>query len=337
MRRFIGALCALLFIVSLPAALILVNSENLLFKSATYEQALQTTGLYARLPALLSRQISSGLVNASGQPGGPDYLKLLSAKDLEDLINVAIPPEQMQALAGQILDQGFDYLDGKTDSVSISLVAFKADFGANSAQAIRRILAGQPDCSPQALIGIAIQIASGQQSLGAALCNPPAQVLSALMPMLSQGLQTEIATLPDSLPLFTTADQPGLRPAVQRARLVMRLSLLVPLALLLLVTVLVVRSLRGWLRWWGLPLLSAGAIGLLAGLLVAPITGLILAAALPWMPAWLAGLVAALPDVPLAVTRQVAEALISQSLAILIVGLALSLAALVTRSRNSER
>ena len=337
MRPFIGALCALLFIVSLPAALILVNAENQLFKSSTYKTALQTTGLYARLPALVSQQISSGLATTPGQPGEAGYLKLLSAKDLENLINVVIPPEQMQALAGQTLDQAFDYLDGKTDSVSISLVAFKADFGQNSTQAIRRILAGQPDCTPQALIGIAMQIASGQQSLGAALCNPPAQVLSALMPILSQGLQAEISTLPDSLPLFKTADQPGLRPAVQRARLIMRWSLLVPLALLLLMTVLAVRSLRGWLRWWGLPLLAGGAIGLLAGLLYAPVTGLILAAALPGMPPWLAGLVAALPDVPLAVARQVADPLVSQSLAALVVGLALSLLALITRSRKSER
>jgi hypothetical protein len=51
----------------------------------------------------------------------------------------------------------------------------------------------------------------------------------------------------------------------------MRLSPLLPIILLLLITMLVVRSLYSWLRWWGIPLLTTGIISLILSLMTAPI------------------------------------------------------------------
>ena len=51
----------------------------------------------------------------------------------------------------------------------------------------------------------------------------------------------------------------------------MRLSPLLPILFLLLVTMLMVRSLNTWLRWWGIPLLVSGGISLVMSLLTGPI------------------------------------------------------------------
>jgi len=45
----------------------------------------------------------------------------------------------------------------------------------------------------------------------------------------------------------------------------------VPLFLLSIITVIVVRSTKSWLKWWGYPLLISGGIGLLLSFLTKPI------------------------------------------------------------------
>jgi hypothetical protein len=56
----------------------------------------------------------------------------------------------------------------------------------------------------------------------------------------------------------------------------MKLSLLLPIGFLLMLTITIVNSFRSWLTWWGLPLLSAGFIAILMSLIGAPIIGFIL-------------------------------------------------------------
>jgi len=51
-------------------------------------------------------------------------------------------------------------------------------------------------------------------------------------------------------------------------RLAIRLSPLLPLALLLLVTLFGVRSLKGFLRWWGIPLLIVGVIAVVGAAMI---------------------------------------------------------------------
>jgi hypothetical protein len=65
----------------------------------------------------------------------------------------------------------------------------------------------------------------------------------------------------------------------------MRLSPLLPILCLLAITALAVRSLRGWLNWWGYPLLLAGFISMslsaLSRSLASGIFQLFIAPALP--------------------------------------------------------
>jgi hypothetical protein len=43
------------------------------------------------------------------------------------------------------------------------------------------------------------------------------------------------------------------------------------LGFLLLISLLAVRGLKDWLRWWGIPLLITGAIGIIVGIAIMPL------------------------------------------------------------------
>ncbi|MCL4528892.1 MAG: hypothetical protein M1282_05720, partial [Chloroflexi bacterium] len=58
---------------------------------------------------------------------------------------------------------------------------------------------------------------------------------------------------------------------LQLMRLVIRLSPLIPLALLFGITILAVRSFKGWLAWWGWPLMLTGLPGIFIGFSGAPL------------------------------------------------------------------
>jgi hypothetical protein len=308
--------------------LILANTENKLFKSETYKQALQTSGLYERLPALASQQIISTLAaeaSAESQDEELGFLKYLTIKDWEILILTVLPPQEMRQFTEHTLDQIFDYLDGRSDSVVISLAPFKQRLSQKSAEAAEQILATQPPCTAQQLIGIAAVLASGGDELDGKLCKPPTEMTPLVLPLMGLGVRAGITGIPDSVPLFTEARQPvDLRSRIELARLGMRSSPLVPLFFLLLLSLLAVRSRKSWLRWWGIPFTAAGALGLLVGLLNEPILRLLLIIQTANMPAYLAYSFEAALDVLLAVTREVANPLMLYSALILVAGIAMT-------------
>jgi hypothetical protein len=106
-------------------------------------------------------------------------------------------------------------------------------------------------------------------------------------------------------------------------RLVMRFSLLIPIALLFVITILAVRTFKGWLVWWGWPILLTGLFGFPIGLAGAPL--------LRWiMERWLAKrftitltpeISASLRTVVDAALRQILKPVVWESLALFIIGL----------------
>ena len=56
--------------------------------------------------------------------------------------------------------------------------------------------------------------------------------------------------------------------ALQKINMALPYAPLFPLALLLLLALFTVRSLRGWMRWWGIPLFLAGLLTLMLGIVL---------------------------------------------------------------------
>jgi len=270
-RKFVAWICALLFIVSGMAALLLFNVERNALTSATYKQAFEDQKLYERMPKILANALhTSTAENLNADP----YLKALSVEDWEATIASLLPPEELKSLADTTLDALFDYMNGKTDSAVVSLLPFKGHLVGNSGvEAIRKILQAQPACTAEQLLQIGLGfIKSGD----VALCNPPEGLMGLMTPLIESQLQVLTIAVPDQITLISGA-QSG-TPADPRlklnwARALMKIMPVFPLLFLFCLTIFVVRSLGDWLKWWGYPFFITGGITALVALVGAPLLG----------------------------------------------------------------
>jgi hypothetical protein len=333
--RSLAILCAVLFVITLFAALLLVSAENRLFTAITYKRAFESSNLYERMPKLLAEQIITNLtanpcadkplaclppestelracleekltseafielsagsraptpeesdaiqacidqfgpIPAPEPKDTPGYLKYLTVQDWEILIGTLVPPEQMKVITEQTVNDVFAYLNGDAAEAAVSLTPVKQTLAQNGVQAARRILSAQPDCTDEQLLTLTANLAMGIDLGNQTLCNPPADLTDTLLPLLETSVQAEITTIPDSIPILGPDNRPALA-AFQLTRAIIRLSLLLPVILLILMTIFVVRTLKGWLAWWGIPFIFTGVLAVLAALFSTPLTRLTL-------------------------------------------------------------
>jgi hypothetical protein len=140
-----------------------------------------------------------------------------------------------------------------------------------------QLLNSQQPCTSEDLT----QLTSGMSNGGMIFCKPPEASLPTITALLPDLLNSVVTQIPDKATLINPpapgAPIPGSGPfgadpisTLRTIRLVMRLSLLIPLIFLLLVTLFAVRSLKSWLRWWGIPFFFTGLIALVLGISIVP-------------------------------------------------------------------
>lgn len=325
--QFCAVLCVILFSLTFVTALILVNAESQLFKSETYKDALQASGIYTKLPNLLSEQLFAGETNITEQPGDKSgFLNYLSAKDWEILISTVFPPAEMRHFSEQALDQIFNSLNGRNfitpadaPTVSISLIPIKQSIRLNGTQAIRKMLLAHPNCSVPELTTLISEFAFDLPRAQGQLCNPPPEISLLMSSAIEQAIQGQAAALPDSLPVLGAEQSLQVLPNLEQARLVMRFGLLLPLIFLLLVGVLAAHLRKGRLCWLGRSLFIGGMLSLLIGLTGIPIARLI------WTATPSSRLAAALLDVLWVVMQTVTFPVIVQSLVAVTLGMGMYL------------
>ena len=279
--RFIASIFAILFVVTAVAALLLTTLGQQVLSLQLYKNVLAQQQIYERLPGLIGETLASGESTQGITPGGmPPFMKNLSASNWETLINLILPPKDMKIMAEGTIDQVFAYLNGKTDSARLSLVQLKAHLtGPAGTDVLTQLLRSEPACTNEELAKINAGLASDETLF----CNPPDEAtLNKLLSNLRKQLNDAVTKIPDEAVIIKPppagSPAPGSGPfgadpisTIRTVRLFLPLSLLVPLAFLLLVTLFGVRSLKGWMRWWGIPIFFAGIILLGLGIAVLPV------------------------------------------------------------------
>ena len=271
--KFIAGICAILFIITGVMALLLFNIERKAFTSTTYKQAFENQNLYARMPSILANALSTTILQNQNTP---TFIKTLTLTDWEAAISSMLPPEELKAITDDALDSIFDYINRKTDSVTISVIPLKSHFiGVSGVEVVKQVLRVQPACTAEQLQAIAFGFLSGGDII---LCSPPEDVLTLLTPIIESQIQIMTVTIPDEVTLISsvlsgTPNDPRLR--LNNVRLLMLLSPLLPAVFLLGITIFAVRSLKEWLTWWGWSIFVTGAGALLVALLGSPVIGFV--------------------------------------------------------------
>lgn len=207
-------------------------------------------------------------------------LEDLSTTQWEELINYLLPVGGLQRMTESGLDEIFGYVNGKSNTVRVSMVSLKKRLtGESGDQLIRFLLEAQPACTTEELI----QINAGNFENGggtAIYCAVPEEARPLVMPAMRQRLEIAASEIPDDLVITepvpgTAVNQSPLGQdpltVARTIRTWIRFSPLLPLTLLLLMTAFNGRSIKGWLRSWGNPLILAGLIGLSIGLAAQPL------------------------------------------------------------------
>jgi hypothetical protein len=329
--RTLAIILAAAFVLTAVAALILFNLERRAFDPATYTKALLKENFYRKFPALLGDLLARNLGDTA-----PAFARRMTAANWETLVQTLLPAQQLQDMTEEAIDQFFAYLNGQTENPHLSLIPMKENLVSPAGlDAAITIIKAQPACTLE-------QIARLLLTFGQDLCNPPQEILDLLRPIIQAQLRASAAAIPDEISLVTDRDSSA-RPAsrlqgLKTVRLLMRLSPLIPMALLLAVTLLVVRTLRSWLTWWGWPLLATGVLGMLVAFGGAPlfrgtVEQILSRRMTVSMPAQLAGSIRAIVDTAL---REMLKPAGWEFLALFIAGAAMLVAAYYLTGRAQK-
>ena len=273
MGKFIAGICAFLFIFTGVIALLFFNIERKGFSSTIYKQAFEKQNLYQRMPAILANAVTTVVTQNTNLP---TFVKTLTAANWESTISSVLPPQELKVIADEALDSIFDYINRRTNSVVISVIPLKSHLvGPSGVEVVRQILRAQPACTPEQLQAIALGLLTGGDIL---LCSPPEDIMALLTPVIESQIQFLSVAVPDRITLVSealsgTPSDP--RPRLNSLRLILLFSPLLPVAFLVAITIFAVRDLKGWLNWWGWPLMLTGMSSLLVAWLGSPIVGLI--------------------------------------------------------------
>lgn len=275
MRGCLNALAAVvagLFVATAVMALLLVNGAHILTNRAALKEALALDDLLRdTLPVLIT-----GMVEEQARAQGLPVPNLDAAGLTETVLNT-LPPDWLAGVTDTAVDSLLDYLEtgdeaGAVLDVDVSPVMAQWQ-GEVGRQAVLAIVQSLPTCTDLS----SFDLTSGTLPT----CVPPGipaeELAIQLFSVVSGTVLPQIvgATAVVRIPLLSaetlSADQLAMLQRLRQwyawAGLAWRLWLL-PLACLLLILLLGVRSAAGWGYWWGGPMAAAGLLGLLLAVLL---------------------------------------------------------------------
>jgi len=342
--RFIATLSVILFVITTVLALFLTTINRQVFKANIYKNALVEQNIYARLPEIVAIAISSQSGAGGNGAGEAPSFTLLTAADWQAIVATLLPPGDLQTMTESTLNQLFAYLDGKTEAVTVPLDKLKERLaGPAGTDLILQLINSRPACSEQELL----QLLNGTDHSSLILCKPPDLVVSLVVPLFQELLVTVTAELPDQVTIIKP--QPAGAPplgtgpfgadpitTIRIVRLIMRLSPLLSLVFLLLVTLFTVRSFKSLMHWWGIPIFVSGAMAL--GLEISALLALNLAWAtyiVPRIPSFIpADLTGIGQELARSIVHTIMEGVVPPAIILLVIGLAAWIGSYFIKPKN---
>ncbi len=190
-------------------------------------------------------------------------LSQFTPQDWETFIAALVPAEAWQQIFEASVDDLFRLLYGQTDRVTLQLTPLQQALNTEqAADALLALLENKPACTPEEIIRWQRYI-GGEIDTAPDLCQFPLVLYPQVKPVLQTYLQEYAAALPPTLTLVQTPDAAEMARQVRGFRFALRAAPALPLLFLAAVSLLMIRSLYDWLRWWGLPVFLSGLVGLL--------------------------------------------------------------------------
>ncbi len=296
--RILAGIALLLFVISAALTIMVLNVRLFLLAPETYSEAFRQEGVYQELPALAADQMLFSMTynpcqedpsrcegeGPSEQPeslegGLPGYFANLPEQSWETVISALVDPlwleEQTEAVLAQIF--GLYTGEGIPDSIVISLQEIKdrvdSDAGYN---AILEVMQAQPDCTLEQVAELTQVLITRGLSDAIIRCNPPAELMAQAEPFIRSGVAVVVQDLPANveiaLPSQLLNPEGPVGLGLNLVRSALQYAPWVSLFWLVLITVLVVRDIRGWLGWWGSGLVLTGLTTIGAGLALRPLS-----------------------------------------------------------------
>lgn len=316
-KKSLAVFLAILFVITTILATLFFNFDRRAFTAETYQRAFAREDFYNKLPALMAQALASSDTDTSRLPL---IMQGMGAEAWENFIRALLPPDTLKAMGDDVLNSTFAYLNLQTDQVSVDLRPVKTSMaGETGTQAVLSMFGSLPACTAEQIARASINLFTGGQI---EFCNPPAELMPLVTPVIQGQLQFAASIIPDEMTLITAPLQNDPRQRLQAVRFLMRLSPLLPIFFLLGITLLVVRSLNDWLKWWGIPVLISGLLTFVMGILGAPLIGrvisFILSNRLPnYLPAFLSSFTG---DFAAAMVRALMAPVIWQGLVLSLIG-----------------
>ncbi len=266
-KKFSANFLAALFIFTAVLALIFFNFERKAFSAKTYQTAFANANFYNQLPAIMAE----AMVSTNTNQKLPNMMQGMSAQAWDEFFRTLLPQDVLKAMGDDALNSVFAYWNMQTDSAEISLLPLKAGMVSNAgAQAVFTLLKTQPDCTLRQVGQMTIDLLSSSEIQ---FCNPPEEMIPLLKPVVQGQMQAAALAIPDQFTIISAPPENDPRQKLQNVRMIMRLSPILPLGFLLLMTILAVNSLKSWLKWWGIPFIITGVLAGLMSLSGAPVIG----------------------------------------------------------------
>jgi hypothetical protein len=286
--RLFAIFLALLTIFATIAVLLLLSIDHTILKPRTSKQAFIKDKVYERIPAVTAREFSlvKGLFAArctetpqSCPVETTTLLNGLSTKQWEALVIHLLPEDELQTMTESTLDEAISYFRGETDTVQLPLAPLKARLTGQSGEELSALfLSSQPACTAEQQVQIK-DTELNSAGVPLIICSVTSELQLQLSAELQRRLELISVELPETAIIIkppSPSMPPGIRrllgedwqAALQKLSKGLPYAPLIPFGLLILLSLFAVRSLRGWMRWWSIPILIAGLITLILGVVL---------------------------------------------------------------------